>query len=460
MDRISLSGRTPIIAAVILGTVAALMNADHVARTAGPGRASPSPHPGALPTAARESIARWLWPGAFEARSGKATPQVTFVASGRRYVAEARSDGLRIHHGANPADALELAFAGAFPDAPAELAEELPGTLHLFTGLRQRADVTAWRRFGVATFHEVWPGIDARVRVSAGDLELDFLVHPGADPGAIELAGKGSTRFEVDARSGDILVVGVGERFRLHRPRAYQQGSASTAEIVVHAITTPRSVRFELADFDRTRPLLIDPLVATWSTFVGTDTDAMTDNAAALATDASGNLYVGGTTELNTQEIANDSFPTTSGSLDPANPRSPGENCAFGCGYVLKLSPTHQVLYGALIYGFTVTAVALDALNEAVITGSTLDSTDFPGTVGVFDNDPTGQAFLSKISADGSSFVYSGLFPADSGNGVAVDAQGNAYVVGQVSGANLPTTPGTINRPIHKGPRSIRMASC
>jgi hypothetical protein len=111
---------------------------------------------------------------------------------------------------------------------------------------------------------------------------------------------------------------------------------------------------------------------------------------------------------------------------------------------VLKLTPAHQIVYGALIYGLTVNALAVDSAGSAYITGTTLDSTYFPGTPGVFDNDPSGQAFVSKISADGSSFVYSALFTADSGNGIAVDAAGNAYVVGQVSAPNLPTTPGSI----------------
>jgi hypothetical protein len=445
MDR-RLAPRAPVVAGLLFASVAVLISADHAVRIAGsatlhhPGQHPPDAASGPL----RESIGRWLWPGAFETKGGDATSQATFIASGRRYVAEARSDGLRIHHGTNTAQALRIAFAGAARGTPADFGEEIPGALHLFTGSRQRTSAIAWRRFARTTFRDVWPGIDARLHATRGDLELDFLVRPGADPGTIELTAGDSTHFDVDARSGDIVVMRASERFRLHRPRALQQGGTGTGEVAVRAVTDGRSLRFELGDFDRTRPLLIDPLVATWSTFVGTDTDAMTDNAAALATDASGNVYVGGTTGLNTQEIPTDSFPTTPTSLDPANPRSPGENCAFGCGYVLKLNPTHQVVYGALIYGFNVTAIALDASNEAVITGSTLDSTNFPGTTGVFDNDPTGEAFVSKISADGSSFIYSGLFPADIGNGVAVDAQGNAYVVGQVSSANLPTTPGTI----------------
>jgi hypothetical protein len=170
----------------------------------------------------------------------------------------------------------------------------------------------------------------------------------------------------------------------------------------------------------------------------------MYDDSAALATDSAGNLYVGGLTQLSTEEDPTDSFPTTPQSLDPPNSRSPGDNCAYQCGYVLKLTPAHQIVYGALIYGLTVNALAVDGAGSAYITGTTLDSTYFPGTPGVFDNDPSGQAFVSKISADGSNFVYSALFTADSGNGIAVDTAGNAYVVGQVSAPNLPTTPGSI----------------
>jgi len=359
-------------------------------------------------------------------------------------VAEARADGFDVRHGTRAADGLNVEFAGATGARQAQLAEPLPGGLTMFTGLHNRAVESRWRRFGVATFRNVYPGIDARFHANDGDLELDFLVQPGADPGRIELAGRRDTHFTIEAQTGDILVTRANERFRLQRPRAFQPETSGRTEIEVRAATDGRSLRFELPRFNHALPLVIDPLVATWSTFLGTATDAMYDDAAALATDAQGNLYVGGLTALDTHAIPTDSFPTTPTSLDPANPGSPGDNCAYTCGYVLKLTPTHQVVYGALIYGLNVKAVAVDAAGEAYITGKTLESSNFPGTPGVFDNDPGGQVFLSKLSADGSAFVFSALFPGDVGNGLAVDAQGNAYVVGQVSVPNLPTTPGTI----------------
>ncbi len=392
----------------------------------------------------RVSVGRWLWPGAFEIPSEPTHSETTFVASGRRYVVEARSTGFLVRHGTRSEQAIDIGFIRAAPGVAAKLSESIPGTLSLFTGSGGSVKAARWQRFSVSTFHEIYPGIDARFHTNAGDLELDFLLNAGADPRAIELAGQNGTTFAVDTQSGDILVARGVERFRLHRPHAFQPAPSGQIEIEVRAITNGHWLRFELPNFDHTLPLVIDPLVAAWSTFLGTDTDAMYDNSAAVTTDSAGNLYVGGLTQLSTEEMPTDSFPTTPASLNPPNPRSPGDNCAYQCGYVLKLSPTHQVLYGALMYGLTVNAIAVDGTGSAYVTGTTLDSTDFPGTPGVFDNDPSGQAFVSKISADGGSFVYSALFPAASGNGIAVDAQGNAYVVGQASGANLPTTPGSV----------------
>ncbi|MDE2305212.1 MAG: hypothetical protein KGL34_06600, partial [Gammaproteobacteria bacterium] len=329
MDQVRVFTRAPIVFALLFAGGALFLGADHALQSGDAPARDPWPHLSTSLTPAGQSIGRWLWPGAFEVSGGGSKPQVTFVASGRRYIAEARSDQLRIRYGANAQGALQIALAGARRDVSAELREEIPGKLYLLDGYRQRARA-AWHRYGVVIYHDVWPGIDVRLRANNGDLELDFLVHPGADPGAIELTGQGETHFSVDASSGDIMAVRGGHRFRLHRPRAFQETSTGTSEVDVHVITNRQSLRFALGKFDRARPLLIDPLVATWSTFVGTDTDAMTDNAAALATDSSGNLYVGGTTGLDTQALPSDSFPTTPNSLDPANPRSPGDNCAYG----------------------------------------------------------------------------------------------------------------------------------
>ena len=87
------------------------------------------------------------------------------------------------------------------------------------------------------------------------------------------------------------------------------------------------------------------------------------------------------------------------------------------------------------------TGIAVDATGSAYLTGGT-NSTNFPtqdplaGTLaGGFD------AFVAKLNAAGNALVYStylGGSNEDSGQGIAVDAAGNAYVTGNTKSTNFP----------------------
>jgi hypothetical protein len=87
--------------------------------------------------------------------------------------------------------------------------------------------------------------------------------------------------------------------------------------------------------------------------------------------------------------------------------------------------------------------IAGDGAGNAYITGQT-SSTDFP-TANAFQPTYGGgslNAFVTQFSADGASLVYSSYLGGsgrDAGNGIAVDAAGNAYVTGQGSSRDFPT---------------------
>ena len=107
-------------------------------------------------------------------------------------------------------------------------------------------------------------------------------------------------------------------------------------------------------------------------------------------------------------------------------------------------------------------AIALDSQNAAYITGSTVGNSplkktedNFPTTSGAYQESPNtnsvmGDAFASKISPTGNSLEYSTYISGndqDVGNGIAVDGQGMAYIVGTTSSANLvPSTVPAIRR--------------
>ena len=87
-------------------------------------------------------------------------------------------------------------------------------------------------------------------------------------------------------------------------------------------------------------------------------------------------------------------------------------------------------------------AIAVDSLGNAYVTGKTA-ATDFPTTAGaVQTNYGGGDAFVAKLNPAGTALIYSTYLNGASGNGIAVDSAGNAYVTGEAGPTNFPTTPG------------------
>ena len=110
--------------------------------------------------------------------------------------------------------------------------------------------------------------------------------------------------------------------------------------------------------------------------------------------------------------------------------------------YALVLDP---ILIFAKLIGGTLAddgnGVAVDANGNSYVTGFT-NSTGFPTTVGAYQTTHLGQdAFITKISADGTTLIYSTLIGgngSDIAYGIGIDSSGNAYITGSTSSTNFP----------------------
>jgi len=110
-------------------------------------------------------------------------------------------------------------------------------------------------------------------------------------------------------------------------------------------------------------------------------------------------------------------------------------------------------LGGAFKYGDIGNDVAVDAAGNVYVTGRSYYS-DFPVTTGAFQThfkeigpwDTT--AFVAKFDPTGSRLIYatylSGEGGETTGEGIAVDAAGDAYVSGYTNSKGFPTTPGAL----------------
>ncbi len=313
--------------------------------------------------------------------------------------------------------------------------DELPGTSNYFIG----NDRAKWRT-NVATYAKVkyegiYSGIDLVYYGTQRQLEYDFIVAPGADPRRIAFDVRGAKRVSWDEHGDLVLKMEIGEgEIRLHKPVVYQKKENGARQQIAarYAITGTNRVGFEVADYDASRPLYIDPLV--YSTYLG---GSSTDLGYGIAVDSAGNAYVTGYT-------FSADFPT----VNPLQPINDGNYDTF----VTKINSAGSALVYSTFLGGSGGeqgwGIAVDGAGNAYVTGLTT-STDFPTTPGAFQTIcgdallcDYGDAFVAKIDSAGSALVYSsylGGSVGDAGYGIAVDGAGNAYVTGATNSFDFPT---------------------
>ena len=206
-----------------------------------------------------------------------------------------------------------------------------------------------------------------------------------------------------------------------------------------------------VAKFDTTGKLV-------YSTYLGGSGD---DAVMAIAADAAGAAYVTGFT-------TSSNFPVSSNAAQHGFTGPAGvtgiKGFAWGDAFVAKLAPSGSSLVWATYLGGNDDdagmAIALDAGGN-VIVGGFANSTNlkvtsdaqqkaFAGTNGPPNfSDPSGDAFLAKVSSDGASFLYLSYYGGNASDAItalALDGQGNVIVGGTTTSTNLPVTANAAQR--------------
>jgi hypothetical protein len=430
-------------------------------------------------------------PLTFEANQGQSDKQVKFLSRGEGYTlfltgdeavlslrrAPARTldrEGLVT---LKPADfkatnqnsaVLRMKLIGANLAAKISGADRQEGKSNYFIGNDSSQWHTDVSNFGQVRYQNAYPGVDLVYYGNRQQLEYDFVVAPGANPRAIALnvaaesiSGKRTSAALEIAENGDLLVPTEGGNVHFHKPVVYQPENvrdvhsiggyptaASTGKPVDGrwVLKGGHQVGFELASYDASRPLVIDPALS-YSTYIG---GTGTDGAFGVAIDQYGNAYVTGFT-------SSTNFPTKS----PYQKANAGGIDTFA----LKLNRTGTALVYSTYLGGNGTeypfGMAVDSLGEAFEVGNT-GSANFPVSAGAFQTKCIScttypAVFLTKFSAAGNSLLYSTFIGGSGDNrafGITLDSAKNAYIVGWTTSTDFPVTAGAFQTTYVAGSQS------
>jgi hypothetical protein len=425
-------------------------------------------------------------PLAFEVNRGQTDACVRYLARtpGGMFFVTPQETVLRL-----PDGVVRSRFVGADPDPIVEADRRLGARANYFLG----SDPSKWLAdvptFGRVRCRDVYPGIDVVWYGRDGRIEYDLVVAPGADADAVEIAFEGVDRREID-RAGD-LVLSVGPHEVIQkRPVVYQDSERGREVVASRYVLDGDRVRFALGAFDASRPLVIDPQLA-YGTFLGGNGNEV---PRKIVRDALGNSFICGMTTSTDFPVPGAVQATNHGRYDAFVTKiepsgnaivfstymggledddfwsvaldSTGDLCLAGDSWssdfptlnalqantkgmdeaiVVKLRGGGSSLafstYLGSEFNDVARAIAVDASDAIYVATDAL--VGFPTTPGAFQTTTkgNGDVNVAKIKPDGSALLYStfvgGTFD-DRPLGIAVDALGDAFVVGNTNSDDFP----------------------
>ncbi len=399
---------------------------------------------------AREKLA--AMPVRFEPNAGQWAPQVRFAARtggyGLALTGREALVSLPQQEG-QPPRRIAISLEGAAASPLIEGLEPLPARGSYLLGNRRAEWRTGVPQYTRVRYREVYPGTDLVYYGNGRALEYDFILQPGADPGRIRLRYRGADRVALSS-GGDLLLHAGTSRLVQKRPVVYQLDPGGVRREVAarYRLVGKNMARIEVGKYDRSRPLIIDPVLQYASLLGGTGSDSI----ASVKIDREGMIWVAGT-------ITDGGIPAVGGAFKDTF-------SGWSDIFVARINPraegAESLLYFTYLGGSSVDVandMALDDLGNVYVTGYTR-SPDFPMGGFSYQTQALGitvdefgitsgsikEAFVVKLQpAVGGEFSlayssYLGGSGGDEGRSIAVDAVGNIYIVGATDSENFPLT--------------------
>ncbi|TNF45662.1 choice-of-anchor D domain-containing protein, partial [bacterium] len=283
------------------------------------------------------------------------------------------------------------------------------------------SDPSRWRE-GLPTYGSVHLGtlyesIDIQLSAKDGNMEKLFLIKPGGRVADIRVQVQGVLSITTDS-TGELVVKGPHGQVHFTRPVAYQGDGREKRMVKVAYRVEGEEYGFTVGEYDRSIPLVIDPLLA--STYLG---GSRNETAYAVG-DSGRDIIVAGMVES----------PDFPGLDEQVN--------ALGDAFVALLDRdlttvrTATYLGGSMSDG--VRDIALD--RRSIYAAGFNTSIDFPTTPGAaFDERAVSGAFVARLNLNtlhlqASTSFYSNVFA------VAAAPDGAIFIGGSTTDSTFPTS--------------------
>jgi hypothetical protein len=366
----------------------------------------------------------------FEENRGQWDPSVRFTARSNGVNLQLTNRGPAFLVGSSR---IEISLAHASASPVIQPIEKLPAATNYMVGARGQWH-TGVANYARVRYQSVYPGIDVVYYGNHNQLEYDFVLAPGANPDAIRLNFQGDVKVSLTP-GGDLALDANGAQILQKAPVIYQDNRPIKGR---YTLLGRNQVGFRLDRYDRTRPLVIDPILL-YCTYMGS---SGTDRVTAMKMGPKGQLYITGSTTTGEMPYIDGAY----------NNFSAGLTDIFLAIIDTTANGNFALKYFSYLGGANVDtplALEVDSAGVAYIAGSTT-STDFPmvgnsvQTTGATSATSGFVAVIDPSLYGGNSLVYSTFLGGTDGNtsvnGIALDSAGFIYVIGTTNATDYPLT--------------------
>lgn len=271
-------------------------------------------------------------------------------------------------------------------------------------------------------YHNIYEGIDFIAYTNnLGEFEYDFEIKAYANANQIKLIVSDSDSLKVNSKGELKLFSRIGEITK-NSPKAYQEDNIINCS---YLINNQNEITFNIADYDKSKKLVVDPVTKIWSTYYGGSDD---EAIYSIKTNSNNDVVISGFSSSNA-DIASKGYQNTLGGYEDA--------------FIAKFDSNGVRLWATYFGGSNFDDaydMAIDKNNNIIIVGETASDSSI-STLGSHQEKYGGgliDGFVAKFDNDGKLVwsTYFGGKDEEKINGVAVDNFDNLYVCGYTKSTN------------------------